>query len=103
MIGANSDQDVSVHDIRRWLVPHGHEPSFLLSDRISISSSRLPGTCSWFKPHLTAHMDNPNQTILLVNGPPGVGKTVLASWVMDELQAMNTSGDNTILSFHIRE
>ena len=93
--------DVSVKDLRRWLAPPEHEPSYLMSVKDEISSKRIPGTCSWFKPRLQEFRDTTDQRFLLILGAPGSGKSALSGWILDEIESQENQSECIVLHFFI--
>ncbi|RFU34960.1 hypothetical protein B7463_g1349, partial [Scytalidium lignicola] len=62
-------------------------------DLITIKQARIPGTCEWFskeKSYLNwRDFGSEAPSILWANGNPAAGKTVLAGYVIDQLQNTN--------------
>ncbi|KAH7159579.1 hypothetical protein B0J13DRAFT_465653 [Dactylonectria estremocensis] len=73
----------------RWLCEK-LQPSFgpsvrnTLYDEVLEQLDRSEDTCTWFKEHLVQFFDS-KERVLSVNGPSGVGKTVLTEWVQERL------------------
>ena len=72
-----------------------------MSTKDEITSKRVPGTCSWFKPRLQEFRDATDQFCLLVLGGPGAGKSALSGWILDEIEAQERQLDSIVLHFFI--
>ncbi|KAI9888001.1 MAG: hypothetical protein M1823_000122 [Watsoniomyces obsoletus] len=69
--------------------------------------SRARGTCTWFlqHPHYNAWVSAEESSILWVSADPGCGKSVLASFLVDELvdTASNASISSTVCYFFFKD
>lgn len=67
-----------------------------------MGSKRVAGSCVWFKPHLQAFLTAEAQPILTIVGGPGVGKSVLAGWILNEVETQEQGKPSkTVLQFFI--
>ena len=72
-----------------------------MSAKDEITSKRIPGTCSWFKPRLQEFRDATNQCLLLILGAPGAGKSALSGWILDEIESQERQSGGIVLHFFI--
>lgn len=84
-------------NISTWLSPL--DSASRLRD---IESTRHPGSGSWLlrRNAYTNWKHNPTEPVLWITGPPGVGKTVLSSVVIRDLQQAGESESYTTSFFH---
>ncbi|KAF3926345.1 hypothetical protein AA313_de0202064 [Arthrobotrys entomopaga] len=69
------DHSVSVETIRTWL---------LTSHKETTINTEAEGTCTWFDKHLM-DFEEANDEIFAIYGRSGIGKSVLAKWIMSRL------------------
>ncbi|CAG7920909.1 unnamed protein product [Penicillium olsonii] len=74
-----------VKSIRTWLSPEDRVLSHLAENTSHLAHEREEMTCLWMNPYLT-HFLKSDKHALAFTGPPGSGKTVLASVIVDRLQ-----------------
>ena len=80
----------SYRDIIRWLAPVNYEASYFVDDLTLANKLRHSGTCTWilnrpeFITWICSRSDELNTRILWFTGIPGVGKTVLSSFVINK-------------------
>lgn len=72
-----------------------------MSAKDEITSKRIPGTCSWFKPRLQEFRNATEQFFLLILGAPGAGKSSLNGWILDEIESQERQVDSIVLHFFI--
>ena len=89
--------------LRKWLSPPDREWNYMLLDRTDSVTMRHTGTCTWFKPNLQSFVESVDQSILVVIGAPGVGKSVLSGWILDEFETEPDKEERVILYFHLRK
>lgn len=76
---------IEVRTLRKWLGPQDAGLQNLIKANDMPPADREEYTCEWFQSHLLAFTRSKNST-LIINGPPGCGKSVLAGWVVERLQ-----------------
>lgn len=69
----------------------------------SINESRMPGSCTWVEERIRSWWQGP-ESLLWVHGGPGVGKSYLASKIIDDLTKAETSAEfpPIVASFFIK-
>ena len=72
-----------------------------MSAKDEITSKRIHGTCSWFKPRLQEFRDATDQCFLLIVAAPGAGKSALSGWILDEIESQERQSDSIVLHFFI--
>ena len=83
-------------DIVSWLAPTNHEANYFVDDLRSASESCHPGTCMWIldRPEFNTWRDQGPENVftrlLWLTGVPGAGKTVLSSFVINNLSAASS-------------
>ena len=76
--------------IRRWLSPLGHEADYYQDDHQAALERKVDGSCLWvFKTSTFCLWHESPHAILLLNGKPGCGKTVLSSAIIEHLRALH--------------
>lgn len=81
----SADITIDIQDIRQFLAPNDRVIDILMSNRIGSRSGREEFTCEWFRPFLMGFVRSRDK-MFLVNGRSGTGKTVLGSWIVENLQ-----------------
>jgi Cdc6-like AAA superfamily ATPase len=89
--------------LRKWLSPPDREWNYMVLDRVDFTTTRYPGTCNWFRPSLRSFVDSIDDNIMVVIGAPGVGKSTLSGWILDEFETELDKKDRCTLYFHIRK
>lgn len=89
--------------LRKWLSPPDREWNYMILDRVDFTTTRYPGTCSWFRPSLKSFVDSADDNIMVVIGAPGVGKSTLSGWILDEFETELDKKDRVTLYFHLRK
>ena len=85
-VAKKMESDGQRRKIRKWLSPLDRDATYHESDHRAACTLRTPGTCSWlrnsepFQQWLASH-----QQTLLLTGPPGHGKTILISDLIDNI------------------
>ncbi|KAL2826663.1 hypothetical protein BDW59DRAFT_179378 [Aspergillus cavernicola] len=80
-----------VKAIRSWLAPEDPAISSITENSSHLAHDREELTCLWMGPYLTRFLKT-QQKHLSITGPPGSGKTVLASVIVDHLQHPHSGG-----------
>lgn len=75
-----------VRSIRHWLSPEDRVLANVAENTSHLAHDREELTCLWLSPYLTRFLKSPQLKGLAIAGPPGSGKTVLASVIVDHLQ-----------------
>ncbi|KAH7150615.1 hypothetical protein DER46DRAFT_578650 [Fusarium sp. MPI-SDFR-AT-0072] len=88
--------------LREWLSPPDREWNYMVLDRVDFTTTRYPGTSNWFSPSLRSFFDSADDSIMVVIGAPGVGKSTLSGWILDEFETEPDKNDRLTLYFHIR-
>ncbi|EON63778.1 hypothetical protein W97_03006 [Coniosporium apollinis CBS 100218] len=81
----SADITIDVQDIRQFLALNDRVIEILMSNRMGSRSGREESTCEWFRPFLMGFVRSRDK-MSLVNGRSGTGKTVLGSWIVENLQ-----------------
>lgn len=89
--------------LRKWLSPPDREWNYMVLDRNDFTIMRYPGTCSWFRPSLRSFVESADDNIMVVIGAPGVGKSTLSGWILDEFETELDTKERVTLYFHIRK
>jgi DNA replication protein DnaC len=76
---------VEIKALSRWLAPQDRVIATLSRDHTTFSDSQAEFTCLWFQKPLTRFIQS-NNTVFLITGQPGSGKTVLAGSIVERLQ-----------------
>ena len=103
---SNLQKSKDLADIIRKLSPSTGDVNYFLYDHDSIRKLRHPGTCGWIfendvfnrwssAPAVSGWPDS----LLWINGGPGMGKTVLSSAIIDYLQSPSASAQRPTLVF----
>lgn len=79
------DDSVDVDHLSRWLAPQDRVLATLAQDHTLIANDMAEFTGVWFLDDLSAFVKS-NDSTLLVNGPPGSGKTTLSAALAERLQ-----------------
>lgn len=97
------DLRARLKDLRKWLSPLDQEWNYMILDRVNFITTRYPGTCNWFRPYLKSFVDSADDNIMVVIGAPGVGKSTLSGWILDEFETELDKKDRITLYFHLRK
>ncbi|EEP82083.1 conserved hypothetical protein [Uncinocarpus reesii 1704] len=81
----DGDKVFEVKAIRSWLAPEDRALNHLADNSSYLAHDREELTCLWMGQYLTQFLKS-QQKHLSIAGPPGSGKTVLASVIVDYLQ-----------------
>ncbi|KAL8713127.1 MAG: hypothetical protein Q9220_002648 [cf. Caloplaca sp. 1 TL-2023] len=76
---------IQIQTLRSWLEPADQVSCKLLCGDESLAHQRHEFTCEWFQSHFLAFSRSREDTLLL-QGPAGCGKSILASWIVERLQ-----------------
>ncbi|KAK1996296.1 hypothetical protein LX36DRAFT_750538 [Colletotrichum falcatum] len=85
---AHTDRRQRMDSIRQWLVAGQAGEIDFRRDQTCNRQAHQSGTCEWIleDPRFVHWRDSKHQSVLWYNAPPGSGKTVLTSTVIDHLQ-----------------
>ncbi|KKK18723.1 hypothetical protein AOCH_002404, partial [Aspergillus ochraceoroseus] len=81
----DGDRVSEIRVIRSWLSPEDAVLSRVADTSSHLAHDREELTCLWMAPYLTRFLKS-DKKHLCIAGPPGSGKTVLASVMVDQLQ-----------------
>ncbi|KAI9372368.1 hypothetical protein BJX61DRAFT_552942 [Aspergillus egyptiacus] len=81
----DGDRVSEVEAIRFWLAPEDHAVSTIMENRPHLGQHREQLTFLWMGPYLTRFLKT-QQKHLSITAPPGSGKSVLTSVILDHLQ-----------------
>ncbi|KAF2137458.1 uncharacterized protein K452DRAFT_235652 [Aplosporella prunicola CBS 121167] len=84
--GFDEENNFDIGEIRRFLEPADHSVCKIIASRASSSTSRTEFTFEWFLDDLWDFTWKRNN-ILLITGGPGCGKSMLAGWIVEQLQS----------------
>ena len=89
----SASSDGKKQKIRKWLSPSTRDATYYESDHRAARTLRTPGTCGWLRKskHFQQWLASSQQTILLT-GPPGHGKTILVSDLIDNISIQVPEG-----------
>ncbi|KAF2198647.1 hypothetical protein GQ43DRAFT_443154 [Delitschia confertaspora ATCC 74209] len=91
-----------IHAIRDFLSPQDSVVKNIMSNQLYADFHRAEFTCEWFGPHLkTFTKGNHGNNVFLVTGGAATGKTVLARWIYEKLQASIDDDRYDVLSFSV--
>jgi Cdc6-like AAA superfamily ATPase len=97
-----NDVREKLENLRKWLLPPGREDNFLELNAHAMKAKRADGTCTWFAPEMDLFLYDDTQTLLILTGAAGVGKTTLSSWIIEKVARELSGKDAVYLSFYIR-
>ncbi|KAK2056198.1 hypothetical protein LY76DRAFT_647808 [Colletotrichum caudatum] len=85
---AHTNRRQRMDSIRQWLVAGQAGEIDFRRDQTCNRQAHQPGTCEWIleDPRFVKWRDSKHQSVLWYNAPPGSGKTVLTSTIIDHLQ-----------------
>ena len=99
-----SDQRRDASSLLRWLSPEDREIEDYDQELKSAQELRYNGTCQWirdspeYKNWLTA-VSRSQEALLWILGPPGAGKTILSSFIVEDLFSMRDTAFSAVLFF----
>ncbi|KAL8687481.1 MAG: hypothetical protein Q9218_006359, partial [Villophora microphyllina] len=80
-----NDATIETRSLRKWLGPGESGMQKLLKADDMAPGDRDEYTCEWFQSHLLAYSRSKDD-MLAIHGPPGCGKSVLSTWIVERLQ-----------------
>ncbi|KAI6617114.1 hypothetical protein MCOR07_007258 [Pyricularia oryzae] len=83
--GADVGKIAKLKAVSQWIAPEDHVMSSVLNSTSHLAHDREELTCLYIGTHLTRFLKSSQKTMLL-SGPQGSGKTILASVILDYLQ-----------------
>ncbi|TLD15231.1 hypothetical protein PspLS_10631 [Pyricularia sp. CBS 133598] len=83
--GADVTKIAKLKAVSQWIAPEDHVMSSVLTSTSHLAHDREELTCLYIGTHLTRFLKSSQKTMLL-SGPQGSGKTILASVILDYLQ-----------------
>ncbi|KAF2454326.1 hypothetical protein BDY21DRAFT_353647 [Lineolata rhizophorae] len=83
--GLDTEEVLDVKSLRAWLAPQDRVLATLGRDHTTFMDQQAEFTCLWFQKPLSKFVQS-NDAFMLLNGPMGSGKTVLASSIVERLQ-----------------
>lgn len=94
-----------IHAIRDFLSPQDTVVKTIMSNQLYADFHRAEFTCEWFGPHLKGFTNSKGsgKNVFLVSGDASTGKTVLARWIYEKLQASIDDNRYDIISFSVGE
>lgn len=98
VVASRDGQDVE--ELQRWLAPDDSVLAALASNHVNLGGHQGEYTCTWFQTHLVSFLRR-NDSVLVVEGKAGSGKTTLAHWIRDRLQRPIARKSFSTLSFFL--
>ena len=81
----STDLTIEIETLWEWLSPQDKTHKQLQSDKTDKGSVRQEDTCEWYEQHLLSFSQS-DDSLFLVTGKDGCGKTVLSEWIVERLQ-----------------